>query len=122
MISGARSRCSPQGLAVFAGKVRFLELRWALDFLRCDEFPVFLRGEKDHDASITDLLHTREELARAIAESSYIGYRMRDLIIVEFCDTKDEARIFRKYSSFIVGDRILPHTLMRSKNWISKSH
>ena len=30
--------------------------------------------------------------------------------------------MFRKYSSFVVGDRVLPHTLMHSRNWITKSH
>jgi hypothetical protein len=105
----------------YRGRRNNFRVRRALDFLRCDEFPVFLRRENDHEASITDLLHTREELALAIAKCLYLGYRMRDLIIVEFCDTVDDAGIFRKYSSFIVGDRILPHTLMHSKNWITKS-
>ena len=96
-------------------------VRRAMDFLRCNEFPVFLRREHDHNASLTGLLRTRKELARAVAKSLHLGYRLRDLIVVEYCDTVDAAGIFRKYSSFIVGDRILPHTLMHSENWITKS-
>ena len=34
-------------------------VRRAADFLRCEEFPVFLRREHDHNSSITGLLHTR---------------------------------------------------------------
>ncbi len=97
-------------------------VRRGLDFLRCEKFPVFLRREHDHNSSISGLLFTRRELARAIAKSLYLGYRLRDLIIVEYCDTVDGAGMFRKYSSFIVGDRVLPHTLMHSDHWITKSH
>jgi hypothetical protein len=97
-------------------------VRRAFDFLRCQQFPVFVRRENDHEASLTGLLRTREELARAIAKSLYMGYRLRDLIIVEYCNTADGTGTFRKYSSFIVGDRVLPHTLMHSENWITKSH
>src|ERR1039458_2097315 len=41
-------------------------VRRAFDFLRCQQFPVFVRRENDHEASLTGLLRTREELARAI--------------------------------------------------------
>ena len=105
----------------YVRKRNAFRVRRAVDFLRCNEFPVFLRREHDHNASLTGLLRTRRELARAVAKSLYLGYRLRDLIVVEYCDTVDVARIFRKYSAFIVGDRILPHTLMHNENWITKS-
>jgi hypothetical protein len=108
--------------ASYERKQNTFRVRRAFDFLRCQEFPVFLRREHDHKASFTDLLRTRPELARAVAKSVSTGYRLRDLIVVEYCDTTDGAGTFRKYSSFIVGDRILPHTLVHSHNWITKSH
>lgn len=107
--------------ACYARKRNTFCVRRAVDFLRCNEFPVFLRREHDHNASLTGLLRTRKELAQAVAKSLHLGYRLRDLIVVEYCDTVDATGIFRKYSSFIVGDRILPHTLMHNENWISKS-
>jgi hypothetical protein len=61
-------------------------------------------------------------LALAVAKSLRRGHRLRDLIVVEFCDTRGSSGIFRKYSAFIVGDNVLPHTLMHSTNWITKSH
>jgi hypothetical protein len=81
-----------------------------------------LKQEHDHNAPLTGLLRTRKELARAVAKGLYKGYRLRDLITVEYCDTADGEGLFRKYSAFIVGDRILPHTVMHSNNWITKSH
>jgi hypothetical protein len=93
----------------------------ASEFLHCRRFPVFLRRNLDHNGSVTPLLYTRGELGRALAKSLYLGYRLRDLIIVEYCDTADPSGTFRKYSAFIVGDRVLPHTLMHSTLWITKS-
>lgn len=106
----------------FERKRNAFRVRRASDFLRCHEFPVFLRREHDHNASLTGLLHSRKELALAVAKSVCMGYRLRDLIVVQYCDTVDGTGTFRKYSSFIVGGRILPHTLMHSDNWITKSH
>lgn len=105
----------------FRRKRNAFRVRRAADFLKCEKFPVFLRISDDHNAALSGLLRTRKELARAVAKSLYRGYRLRDLIVVEYCDTADETGMFRKYSAFIVGDRILPHTLMHSHDWITKS-
>jgi hypothetical protein len=105
----------------FERKRNAFRIRRAFDFLRCQEFPVFLRRADDHNASLTGLLSTRRELAHAIAKSLHQGYRLRDLVVVEYCDTADEKGMFRKYSAFIVGGRVLPHTLMHGNNWITKS-
>ncbi len=93
-----------------------------LTFFAVKSFRFSCGAKMHHQASLTGLLGTRKELVRAIARSLYAGYRLRDLIIVEFCNTADGIGMFRKYSAFIVGDRILPHTLMHSENWITKSH
>lgn len=84
-------------------------------------FPVFIRGENDHRGSLTDLLHTSDELEAAITKLSDEGHSREDKLIVEYCDTSDEQAIFRKYSAFIVGDRILPRHLFFSDKWVLKS-
>jgi hypothetical protein len=108
--------------ACFERSQNSFRVRRAADFLRCEEFPVFLRREHDHNASLTGLLRTRRELAGAVAHFLSRGHRLRDLIIVEYCDTVDEVGMFRKYSSFIVGDRIMPHNLTHNRDWITKSY
>ncbi len=97
-------------------------VRRALEFLRCRRFPVFLRRHCDHDASVSGLIYSRRSLAWAIARSMLAGCRLRDLIVVEYCDTMDGTGIFRKYSAFIVGGTIVPHTVMHSRDWVTKSH
>jgi hypothetical protein len=39
---------------------------------------------------------------------------------VEFADTKDEHGVYRKFSAFKVGDRILPKALEQSRDWMVK--
>ena len=94
----------------------------AAEFLRCRHFPVFLRRDSDHLGNVSGLLYTRAELARTVAEKVLRGFRLRDLIVVEYCDTIDIAGVFRKYSAFIVGNTILPHTVTHNRDWITKSH
>jgi hypothetical protein len=41
--------------------------------------------------------------------------------IVEFCDTSDGRKRFRKYSAFKVGDAIIPRYLQVSTEWMIKT-
>jgi hypothetical protein len=88
---------------------------------RPPQFPVFLRNEDDHSGSRTELLRTKRELDRALARLFLRGLPLRDLLVVEFCDTSDAAGIFRKYSAFCLGGRILPRHLIFSREWMLKT-
>src|SRR5262245_50077193 len=66
-------------------------------------FPVFVRPEREHTGSLSGLLRDRRQLARAIAKALAWGYRLRDLLVVEYCDTADAAGVFRLYCAAIVG-------------------
>jgi hypothetical protein len=83
-------------------------------------FPVFLRGEHDHKGSRSHLLHTPDELSNMLARMRATPVRFDSPIIVEYCDTADNAGIFRKYSAFRVGSRILPRHLFVSDQWVVK--
>ena len=92
----------------------------AAEFYRCRRFPVFVRPAYEHLGSLTPLLHSRGELVRALVATVVRGYRLRDLLIIEFCDTADSSGIYRMYSAAIVGDRIIPKTLIHNRNWVTK--
>ena len=83
-------------------------------------FPVFVRREDEHTASLTPLLHTRAALDRTLTLLRLKGHRLTDLLVVEFCHTADERGVFRKYSALNVGGRILPRHLIFSRDWIVK--
>ena len=102
-----------------SGWNRFRALR-ATEPLEGLRFPVFLRNEHEHGGSLTPLLASPRELQRALSWAWLQGHRLQDLLVMEFCDTSDEAGIYRKYSAFVVGDRILPRHLIFSRHWLVK--
>jgi hypothetical protein len=83
-------------------------------------FPVFVREERLHTGSLTDLIHTRSELDLELATLFTRGWRRRDLLVVEYCDTADGRGVFGKYSAFVVGSEIIPRSLVFSKGWMVK--
>jgi hypothetical protein len=85
-----------------------------------ERFPVFLREESGHRASLTPLLSTQDELDKAIVRTLVQGHNPRDLLIVEFCDTSAGSGLFRKYAAFIVGERVIPRHILIGRNWILK--
>lgn len=92
----------------------------ATDLARCRKFPVFLRLEREHTGSLSGLLYSMRGLVRALAKALAEGHRLRDLMIVEYCDTADSAGVFQKYSAFIVGKTIVPNSIVQSENWVTK--
>ena len=84
------------------------------------KFPVFIRSETEHGGSLTPLLKNRWQLTHALAMALLRGYRLRDLIVVEYCHTADSSGIFRLHCAAIVGDTILPQVLIHNRNWITK--
>jgi len=86
-------------------------------------FPVFIRDESKHWGSLTPLLFSGAEvrrwLARLTLKSALSGIG-RELLIVEYLDTSDAAGVYRKYSAFRIGERILPRHVLFSTGWVVK--
>lgn len=79
-------------------------------------FPLFLRMEGGTQWETIPLLRNRAEYESALAATA-----SRDgLLAVEFCDTRDEKGIYRKYGAFVVGSRIVPRHLFFSRDWMVK--
>src|SRR5205085_4272619 len=72
-------------------------------------FPVFIRHIARHDGPLTRLLYTDSEVETAIAMLTELEQES-DLLIVEFCDTSNADGVFRKYGSYVIGDRIVPRS------------
>lgn len=84
--------------------------------------PVFVRGENDHQGSVTELLRSPAELEAALDRLQEEGRNLAKLLVIEFCDTRDRAGVYRKYSAFAVGDRVIPrHILFGRKKWVVKT-
>ena len=85
------------------------------------DYPVFIRLADDHQGSRTPLLNNRDELDQAILGAVMSGLDPRQIIIVEFCDVSGPDKLYRKYSAFRVGDRIIPRHLIFSEAWLQKT-
>jgi hypothetical protein len=83
-------------------------------------FPVFLREEGEHSGSLTRLIKNRRQLDEAVVGAMFRGHRLRGLLVVEYCDTSDADGIFRKYSAFMVGGRVVPCHIDCSRGWVVK--
>jgi hypothetical protein len=83
-------------------------------------FPVFLREETGHSGNLTPLLHSPREVHRALRRLMLRGFRRRELLAVEFCDTGNTRGGYRKYSAYIVGERVIPRCLEFGSDWMVK--
>lgn len=99
-----------------AGSNRFRAFQ-ANESLRTLRYPVFVREEQEHTGNLTPLIDNPDDLKRRLRALRLRGYALRDLLVVEFCDTSDRHGIFRKYSAIRIGDRILPRHLLFSRRW-----
>src|SRR3990172_51986 len=107
-------------LAFETGGNQFRAVR-APGLLRGLRFPVFVRSEREHTGSLTSLIDSPVGLGRELLLLCLRGYRLQDLLIVEYCNTSDADGVFRKYSAFIVGGQIIPRCLELSHHWVTKS-
>ncbi|HEY8225356.1 MAG TPA: hypothetical protein VIG25_08780 [Pyrinomonadaceae bacterium] len=102
-----------------AGRNDFRAFRADADLTRV-RFPVFLREESQHEGAISPLLNSEREILEALGLALMQGRKLKDLLIVEFCNTADETGFFRKYAAFIVGKRVIPRSLNYGRRWMLK--
>ncbi|MCH8247811.1 MAG: hypothetical protein IH951_15595 [Bacteroidetes bacterium] len=86
------------------------------------QYPVFLRDENKHTGNASDLLHSRAALDSAFDKIRYdvVGGRNMDLLVVEYCDTQEEAGIHRKYCAYRFGDTVLSKGINFDHTWMVK--
>lgn len=84
-------------------------------------FPAFLRSASRHHGSYSPVLHDRKELERAIVSQFLRGRDLEDLLIVEYMDTADRDGIYRKYGTFVVGEKVIPRHILFERHWMLKS-
>jgi hypothetical protein len=96
------------------------------DAIRADEcrlpgrWPVFLRGERDHDGPVSGLLADRDALEAALWADRRAGCDPRRRLVVEFRETRDADGLYRKYAACRVGDAVFPRHLLFGRDWMVK--
>lgn len=82
-------------------------------------FPALVRRAGGHDGPIGELITSQAALREAGEALRDAG--ADDVIAVEFCDTRCADGLYRKYSSFRIGEAIVPRHLLFSQSWITKT-
>ena len=83
-------------------------------------WPVFLRTEGGHDSPARRLLQSWEEVEQAIAYTVERGTPLANLLIVEFAGEPVRPGLWRKLSSFRIGERSVPYPGVHDDHWIAK--
>jgi hypothetical protein len=128
--AGGRVLNDPSGTLIRLPLLQMLHARGLNDFraLRADaelgglRYPVFLRDERSHGGPLSPLLSSPDEIRREIGRAVLRGRRLRDLMVIEYCDTADEAGYYRKFSAFAVGKAVIPRSVAYGHRWMLKHH
>ena len=98
----------------------------SFDVHRADElvtpsrWPVFVRGEHDHEGNASELIHDQRALDAALAHDRVAGIEPRTRLIVEFAETRSEDGYYRKYGVFRIGERYVQRHIFFSRDWMVK--
>jgi len=83
-------------------------------------YPVFLRMDNDHDGPRSKLLNNRQQIDQAFLQRGMQGLDTRHMMLIEYCETKDNAGYYRKYSAFRIEDQIIPGHPNFNNDWLVK--
>jgi len=100
--------------------VNSFSARRADELVTPTRWPVFVRGEHDHEGNCSALLDNADELGAALARDRDAGIEPRTRLIVEFADTRSDDGYFRKYGVFRIGDRYIQRHVFFSRDWMVK--
>jgi hypothetical protein len=80
-------------------------------------YPVFVRDRYEHSGALSSLLFSVQAVREVITRLVVTGRELADLLVVEFCDTKDQRGLYRKYGAFRVGNAIVPRNILFDMQW-----
>lgn len=85
-----------------------------------DRFPVFIRTISAHRGNLSDLLHNKDELERALKSYISEGWPISDLMISEYRAEPLDGDIFRKLAVHRVGDAFFHAPSTHERHWVAK--
>lgn len=84
------------------------------------QFPVFLKTEYEHKSPLSKLLNNQQELDSAISAIEQTHIPLDGIIITEYCSAPYRGEVFRRLSSYIVGDHVSFAGTVHEKSWCVK--
>lgn len=86
------------------------------------QFPVFIRGERDHLSALSGLLETKSELEAAATSLLDNHADASDLIVIQFRNAPNDNGFYEKYGAFRIGDTIYGQHVFQNKSWWVKEN
>lgn len=83
-------------------------------------YPLFLRLEREHRGAASPPVNNAGERLTAALRLASVGVRMAEVLAVEYCETRSADGLYRKYSAFRFGERIIPAHIIFSEHWVAK--
>ncbi|MEM7701698.1 MAG: hypothetical protein AAF251_07140 [Pseudomonadota bacterium] len=83
-------------------------------------FPVFVRGDHDHDGPISPLLNDQAALDAWLADFQSQGRSLDGYVVIEFLETRTDGKTFVKYGAYCVNGTILPQHVLFNSEWVVK--
>jgi hypothetical protein len=65
-------------------------------------------------------LNSRQEVNQGVLYLRMKGFDIKNMMLVEYCESKDDAGYYRKYAAFRIDDQIIPGHLIFNNNWLVK--
>jgi hypothetical protein len=106
--------------ALHAAGINSYNVHRATDSERPRRYPVFLRGENDHQGNLTPLLHDAAGLQAAIDTLVERGEPRDDKLIVEFTDVRDAHGRYHKCGAQVIGGQVIAVEHLISMDWVIK--
>lgn len=84
-------------------------------------YPVFIRKENDHGGPRSGLIHSNEDLWRAMAALALEGVEPEEMLVCQYQETVEADGVYRKYGALRIGDQVFGQFLILERRW-EKSH
>lgn len=85
-----------------------------------ERYPVFVRRMSTHTQPLTSLLHTPEQLQDALETLLQNGEAQSDLLVIEYCAQPVADNLYRKLSSFKIGETVFFTHTVHDIKWLVK--
>jgi hypothetical protein len=120
---------NPARVKMRYGLLRALHRAGLNDFtvFRADEisdeirFPVYIRKARGHGPPCTELLHSREEIDRALEMETASGVPAEHLMIIEYAGEPIRPNLYRKLATFCIGTTLTPSPCVHDHKWLVKT-
>ena len=85
-----------------------------------ERFPVFIRGDFDHDSTSVELIGNQQDLDGAIAQMQRSGKPLTGQLVIEYAGEEVVPGVWQRFATYRVSDAIIAHHNVVDFQWLAK--